>query len=45
VGFVFYLDRDRIIAGASVPTRRDRPVRMPVTDAGERALPAEVTGN
>jgi NADH-quinone oxidoreductase subunit H len=45
VGFLFVLDRDRIIAGASVPTRRDRPVRMPVTHTGERTLPADVAGD
>jgi NADH-quinone oxidoreductase subunit H len=36
VAFMFFLDSDRIISGASVPHRQDRPVRMPVAevDAG-----------
>ncbi|MEJ2538629.1 MAG: NADH-quinone oxidoreductase subunit NuoH [Gemmatimonadota bacterium] len=36
--FLFFLDRDRVISGASVPYRRDRPVRLPVTE-----LDGEVT--
>jgi NADH-quinone oxidoreductase subunit H len=39
LGFLFFLDSDRIIAGASHPARRDRPVRMP---AGE--VRTELTG-
>jgi NADH-quinone oxidoreductase subunit H len=31
LGFLFFLDRDRVIAGAAVPHRLDRPVRMPDT--------------
>ncbi|MBT8337719.1 MAG: NADH-quinone oxidoreductase subunit NuoH [Gemmatimonadetes bacterium] len=31
-GLLFFLDRDRVIKGASVPTRHDRPVRMPVVE-------------
>ncbi|UCC27196.1 MAG: NADH-quinone oxidoreductase subunit NuoH [Gemmatimonadales bacterium] len=40
VAFLFFLDSDRIISGASVPYRQDRPVRMPVTqvDAGAPGL-------
>jgi NADH-quinone oxidoreductase subunit H len=47
VGFVFVLDRDRIIKGASVPTRQSRPVRMPVVEAARQPanLPAEVAGD
>ncbi len=29
--FLFFLDRDRVISGASAPHRLDRPVRMPET--------------
>lgn len=36
-GFLFFLDRDRIISGASVPHRQDRPARMPVTEVGPGA--------
>jgi len=32
LAFLFFLDRDRTIAGASVHARPDRPVRMPVTE-------------
>jgi len=47
VGFVFVLDRDRIIKGASVPTRQSRPVRMPVVEATRQPanLPTEVAGD
>jgi NADH-quinone oxidoreductase subunit H len=44
LGFIFLLDRDRIISGASSPTRRDRPVRMPVTEAAPRPLPVDTSG-
>jgi NADH-quinone oxidoreductase subunit H len=37
VAFLMFLDRDRIIAGASVPHRQDRPVRMPVTEVDAEA--------
>ncbi|MDT8339942.1 MAG: NADH-quinone oxidoreductase subunit NuoH [Longimicrobiales bacterium] len=37
VAFLWFLDRDRIIAGASAPSRRDRPRRMPVTEVAGRA--------
>ncbi|MEQ9569830.1 MAG: NADH-quinone oxidoreductase subunit H, partial [Longimicrobiales bacterium] len=44
--FLFFLDRDRIIQGASVPTRRDRPVRMPVVDVTPTSsAPAEISGD
>jgi NADH-quinone oxidoreductase subunit H len=34
LAFLFFLDRDRVISGASVPYRQDRPVRLPVTEVG-----------
>ena len=37
--FLFFLDRDRVIAGASVPHRQDRPVRLPVTEVGGEVTP------
>ena len=37
LAFLMFLDRDRIIAGASVPHRQDRPVRMPVTEVEAKA--------
>ncbi|MDT8367651.1 MAG: NADH-quinone oxidoreductase subunit NuoH [Longimicrobiales bacterium] len=37
VAFLFFLDRDRVIAGAAVPHRLDRPVRMPDTRLPERS--------
>lgn len=44
--FLFFLDRDRIIKGASVPTRQDRPVRMPAVEVPTNAsVPAEVSGD
>ncbi len=43
VAFLFFLDSDRIIAGASVPHRQDRPVRMPVAEV-EAGAPG-VTGD
>ncbi len=46
LAFLFFLDNDRIIAGAAVPTRQDRPVRMPAVDIPPRvALPADVSGD
>jgi NADH-quinone oxidoreductase subunit H len=46
VGFLFFLDRDRVIQGASVPTRQKHPVRMPVVDVpAPSKLPAEVSGD
>jgi NADH-quinone oxidoreductase subunit H len=46
VAFMFFLDRDRIIKGASVPTRQERPVRMPMVEApAGGGLPAEVSGD
>jgi NADH-quinone oxidoreductase subunit H len=32
IAFLFFLDRDRVIKGASVPTRQKRPVRMPTVE-------------
>ena len=43
VAFVFFLDSDRIISGASVPHRQDRPVRMPVAEVEAGA--SGVTGD
>jgi hypothetical protein len=44
--FVFVLDRDRVIAGASVPHRKDRPVRMPVTELTDQTtIPVETAGD
>ena len=37
LAFLFFLDRDRIIEGASHPARQDRPVRMPVGEIGPEA--------
>lgn len=47
VAFVFFIDRDRIIKGASVPTRQSRPVRMPSVQAPAvvAVLPSEVAGD
>ncbi len=45
VAFVFFLDRDRIIKGAAVPTRQERPVHMPAVEVPARHLPAEVSGD
>ncbi len=41
--FLFFLDRDRVISGASVPYRQDRPVRLPVTEVGPE--PTQVAGD
>jgi len=38
IGFLFFLDRDRVIAGAAVPHRLDRPVRMPDTRVPDTAI-------
>jgi NADH-quinone oxidoreductase subunit H len=46
VAFIFFLDRDRIITGASTPTRQGRPVRMPAVETGAgRGAPVEVSGD
>jgi len=42
-GFLFFLDRDRVISGASIPYRQDRPVRLPVTEVGPEV--SQVTGD
>ena len=34
LAFLFFLDRDRVISGAPVPYRQDRPVHLPVTEIG-----------
>lgn len=45
IGFVFVLDRDRVISGASaVPHALDRPVRMPVTEVAS-SVAVEVSGD
>ena len=43
LAFLFLLDRDRVISGASVPYRQDRPVRLPVTEVGPEV--SQVTGD
>lgn len=44
IGFVFFLDRDRVISGASVPHALDRPVRMPATEVTS-GVAVEVSGD
>ena len=43
LAFLFLLDRDRVISGASVPYRQDRPVRLPGTEVGPEV--SQVTGD
>jgi NADH-quinone oxidoreductase subunit H len=49
VAFVFFLDSDRVISGASVPHRQSRPVRMPdttvVAPLARGETPVEVSGD